>query len=103
MHEIIMDMTVNPETILEGAEESYPSALKQMQEMGVNPEDAPEVLYAIGFCRASELMHHSICKGLEQLLTDLKECIENDEDFTIDYNNRRHIFTEDNNGNSNFS
>lgn len=60
-------------------------------------------MYAIGFCRASELMHQSLCEGLEQLLTDLKECLENDEDFTIDYSNRRHIFTEDNNENPNFS
>lgn len=103
MREITVNMSVNPETILEGAEMTYPKALEQTQAQGVPAEDLPEVMYAIGFCRASELMHQSICEGLEQLLTDLKECLENDEDFTIDYNNRRHIFTEDNNGNSSFS
>lgn len=96
-------MSVTPEVILEGAEMTYPKALEQTQAQGVPAEDLPKVMYAIGFCRASELMHQSLCEGLEQLLTDLKECIENDEDFTIDYSNRRHIFTEDNNENSNFN
>lgn len=103
MREITVNMSVDPATILEGAEMTYPKALEQTQAQGVPAEDLPEVMYAIGFCRASELMHQSLCEGLEQLLTDLKECLENDEDFTIDYSNRRHIFTEDNNGNPNFS
>lgn len=103
MKEITINMSVTPEVILEGAEMTYPKALEQTQAQGVPAEDLPEVMYAIGFCRASELMHQSLCEGLEQLLTDLKECLENDEDFTIDYSNRRHIFTEDNNENSNFN
>lgn len=103
MKEITINMSITPEVILEGAEMTYPKALEQTQAQGVPAEDLPEVMYAIGFCRASELMHQSLCEGLEQLLTDLKECLENDEDFTIDYSNRRHIFTEDNNENSNFN
>ena len=81
MNEITMDMTVNPETILEGVEESYPSALKQIQETGVAPEDAPKVLYAIGFCRASELMYQSMQEGIAELLTSIQRSIEKDEDF----------------------
>ena len=103
MREIVINMTITPEVILEGAEMTYPKALEQTQKQGVPAENLPEVIYAIGFCRASELMHQSLCEGLEQLLTDLKECLENDEDFTIDYSNRKHIFTEDNNGDTSFS
>lgn len=103
MREITVNMSVAPKTILEGAEMTYPKVLEQTQAQGVPAEDLPEVMYAIGFCKASELMHQSLCEGLEQLLTDLKECLENDEDFTIDYSNRRHIFTEDSNGNSDFN
>ena len=93
MHEITMDMTVNPETILKGAEESYPSALKQIQEMGVAPEDAPEVLYTIGFCRASELMYQAMQEGIAELLTSIQKSIEKDEDFSIEYTTKKDIFT----------
>lgn len=93
MHEITMDMTVNPETILDGAKESYPSALKQIQEMGVAPEDALQVMYTIGFCRASELMYQSIQEGIAELLTSLQECIEKDEDFSVEYTTKKGIFT----------
>ena len=95
MKEIKIDMSISPDVVLHGVECTYPSALKQLQEQGVAPEDAPKVLYAIGFCKASETMHQSICEGVEQLLTDIKECIENDEDFTVEYTNKRHIFTEE--------
>lgn len=93
MNEITMDMTVNPETILEGVEESYPSALKQIQEMGVSPEDAPKVLYAIGFCRASELMYQSMQEGISELLTSIQGSIEKDEDFSVEYIAKKGIFT----------
>lgn len=88
-----MDMTVSPETILDGAEESYPDALKQIQEMGVSPEDAPRVLYAIGFCRASELMYQSIQEGIAELLTSIRESIEKEEDFSVEYTAKKGIFT----------
>lgn len=88
-----MDMTVNPKIILDGAEESYPSALKQIQEMGVAPEDTPKVLYTIGFCRASELMYQSIQKGIAELLTRIQESIEKDEDFSVEYTAKKDIFT----------
>lgn len=93
MREITVDMTVNPETILDGAEESYPNALKQIQEMGVAPEDAPKVLYAIGFCRASELLYQSMQEGIAELLTSIQECIERDEDFSVEYTAKKGIFT----------
>lgn len=93
MHEITMDMTVNPETILDGAEKSYPNALKQIQEMGISPEDAPEVLYTIGFCKASELMFQSMQEGIAELLTSIQESIEKDEDFSVEYTAKKGIFT----------
>ena len=93
MHEITMDMTVNPETILDGAEESYPSALKQIQEIGVAPEDAPKVLYTIGFCRASELIYQSMQEGIAELLTSIQASIEKDEDFSVEYTAKKGIFT----------
>nr|DAN29449.1 MAG TPA: UBA1-like domain protein [Caudoviricetes sp.] len=93
MNEITMDMAVNPETILEGAEESYPSALKQIQEMGVSLEDAPKVLYAIGFCRASELMYQSMQESIAELLTSIQESIEKDEDVSVEYTAKKGIFT----------
>lgn len=93
MHEITMDMTVNPETIMDGVEESYPSALKQIQEMGISPEDAPKVLYAIGFCRASELMYQSMQEGIAELLTSIQNSIEKDEDFSVEYTAKKDIFT----------
>lgn len=88
-----MDMTVNPETILEGAEESYPSTLKQIQEMGISPEDALQVMYTIGFCRASELMYLSMQEGISELLTSIQESIEKDEDFSVEYTAKKGIFT----------
>lgn len=93
MNEITMDMTVNPETILKGAEESYPSALKQIQEMGISPEDAPKVLYTIGFCRASELIYQSMQEGIAELLTSIQKSIEKDEDFSVEYIAKKDIFT----------
>lgn len=93
MNEITMDMTVNPETIMKGVEESYPSALKQIQEIGVSPEDAPKVLYAIGFCRASELMYQSMQEGISELLTSIQESIEKEEDFSVEYTAKKGIFT----------
>lgn len=93
MKEITVDMTVNPETILNGAEESYPSALKQIQEMGISPEDAPKVLYTIGFCRASELMYQSMQEGISELLTSMRKSIEKDKDFSVEYTAKKGIFT----------
>lgn len=93
MNEITIDMTVNPETILEGVEESYPSALKQIQEMGVSPEDTPKVLYTIGFCGASELMYQSMQEGIAELLTSMQASIEKDEDFSVEYTAKKGIFT----------
>lgn len=93
MDRITIDMTVNPKTILKGAEESYPSALKQIQEMGISPEDAPKALYAIGFCRASELMYQAMQKGIAELLTSLQESIEKDEDLSVEYTAKKGIFT----------
>lgn len=93
MNEITIDMTVNPETIMYGAEKNYPSALKQIQEMGVSPEDAPKVLYTIGFCKASEMMYQSMQKGITELLTSIQESIEKDEDFSIEYTAKKGIFT----------
>lgn len=93
MNKITMDMIVNPETILDEAEESYPSALKQIQEIGISPEDAPKMLYAIGFCRASEWMYRSMQKGIAELLTSIQKSIEKDEDFSIEYTAKKDIFT----------
>lgn len=93
MHEITMDMTVDPETILDSVEASYPSALKQIQEMGISPEDALKVLYAIGFCRASELMYQSMQEGVAELLTSIQASIEKDEDFSVEYTAKKGIFT----------
>lgn len=95
MKKITIDMSMSPDVVLHGVEHTYPSALEQLQEQSVAPEDAPKVLYAIGFCKASEIMHQSICEGVEQLLLDIKEAIENDEDFTVEYVNKKHIFTEE--------
>lgn len=93
MNEITIDMTINPETILNEVEESYPSALEQLQEMGVSPEDAPKILYAIGFCRASELMYQSMQEGISELLTSIQRSIEKDEDFSVEYTAKKGIFT----------
>lgn len=88
-----MDMTINPETILDKVEKSYPSALKQIQEMGVSPEDALQVMYAIGFCKASELMYQSMQEGIAELLTSIQKSIEKDEDFSVEYTAKNGIFT----------
>lgn len=88
-----MDMTVNPETILNEAEESYPSALKQIQELGTAPENALQVMYTIGFCRASELMYQSMQESIAELLTSIQESIEKNEDFSIEYTAKKGIFT----------
>ena len=45
MNEITMDMTVNPETILDGIEESYPSALKQIQQKSIEKDEDFSVEY----------------------------------------------------------
>lgn len=95
MKKIYIDMTLTSDIILQAAEETYPSALEQIQKMGVLPEDAPKVLYAIGFCKAAEITHQSMCETVEQLLTDIKESIENNEDFSVDYTNKKEIFTEE--------
>lgn len=92
MNEITIDMRVNPETILDGAEKSYPSALEQIQEMGISPEDAPKVLYAIGFCRVSELMYQSMQKSIAELLTSIQESIKKDKNFSVEYTAKKGIF-----------
>lgn len=93
MNEIIRDRTGNPETILERTEKSYFSALEQIQEMGISPKNAPKVLYAIGFCRVSELIYQSMQKGIAELLTSIQKSIEKDEDFSIEYTAKKDIFT----------